>query len=298
MIGSKFLAGRDRYERVMEGWVDATHESAFTLTAQLSDNDAGVEVVAVATPSPGYEIIEARARALSGDPERVSPGILADFPALAGTRMVSGFTRRLAEITAERPGAHLVMDAAIEVARLARQATKLSPDKLSAAKSGDPKLVRQLDLEGWVDLPGSCFAYSPEATPLFETLPVTIPMTADLYFPPPGKRKLFNRKKVARLERNGRRLFLFHSMFDEVHGFELSYEVDLDAGTILGADSKTSRLPYMGVCDEPQKKIASLVGQQADQGLRKRIQTLLGGSSGCSQLYDLTSDLLKLLAFA
>ncbi len=298
MIGSKFLAGRDSYERVMEGWVDATHERAFTLTAQLSDDDAGVEVVTVATPSPDYEIIEARAQALSGGPERISPALLADFAALAGTRMVSGFTRRLAEITAERPGARLVIDAAVEVARLARQATKLSDDKLDAARSGDPKLVRQLDMEGWVDLPGSCFAYSPEATILFETRPVTIPMTAELYFPPPGKRKLFNRKKIARLERNGRRLLLFHSMFDEVHGFEVSYDVDLDAGTILGAGSKTSRLPYMGICDEPQKKIASLVGHQVDEGLGKRIQTLLGGASGCSQLYDLTSDLLKLLTFA
>lgn len=298
MIGSPYLAGRDRYERVVEGWVDATHDNAFTLTAQLTDDDAGVEVVAVATPSPGYEILEAGARVLSGGPERISPGILAGFDALAGTLMVSGFTRRLAEIVGERPGARIVIAAAIEVARLARQATKLSDDKLNAVRSGDPKLVRQLDMEGWVDLPGSCFAYSPEATPLFETRPVTIPMTAELYFPPPGKRKLFNRKKVARVERNGRRLFLFHSMFDEVHGFEVRYEIDLDAGTIAGAESKTSRLPYMGVCDEPQRKVASLVGQPVDQGLRKRIQSLIGGSSGCTQIYDLTSDLLKLLSFA
>ena len=43
--------------------------------------------------------------------------------------------------------------------------------------------------------------------------------------------------------------------------------------------------------------IASLVGQGADGALRKRIQTQLGGESGCAQLYDLTADLLKLLTF-
>jgi hypothetical protein len=53
----------------------------------------------------------------------------------------------------------------------------------------------------------------------------------------------------------------------------------------------------MGICNEPQEKIASLVGQPADRELKKRIQTLIGGSSGCAQLYDLTSDLLKLLSF-
>jgi len=64
---------------------------------------------------------------------------------------------------------------------------------------------------------------------------------------------------------------------------------------VAAADSITSRLPYQGICTEPQGKIGSLVGQPADGGLRKRIQTELGGESGCAQVYDLTADLLKLL---
>ena len=66
---------------------------------------------------------------------------------------------------------------------------------------------------------------------------------------------------------------------------------------MAAADSISSRLPYQGICTEPQGKIASLVGQGADGALRKRIQTQLGGESGCAQLYDLTADLLKLLTF-
>jgi len=58
----------------------------------------------------------------------------------------------------------------------------------------------------------------------------------------------------------------------------------------------TPRLPYMGVCSEPQRRFAALVGETADAGLRKRIQGTLGGAAGCAQLYDLTSDLVKLLA--
>jgi hypothetical protein len=38
-----------------------------------------------------------------------------------------------------------------------------------------------------------------------------------------------------------------------------------------------------------------MIGQSADGLLRKRTQTLLGGEGGCAQLYDLSSDLLKLL---
>ena len=63
----------------------------------------------------------------------------------------------------------------------------------------------------------------------------------------------------------------------------------------MRAEHVTPRLPYMGVCSEPQRKLAALVGETADAGLRKRIQTTLGGQSGCAQLYDLTADLLKLL---
>jgi hypothetical protein len=84
-------------------------------------------------------------------------------------------------------------------------------------------------------------------------------------------------------------------MHDNVHGFDVHYEVDLDRGVIVAADSVTSRLPYAGICDEPQGRIRALLEQPVDAQLRKRIQALIGGSAGCAQLHDLTADLLKLL---
>jgi len=86
-------------------------------------------------------------------------------------------------------------------------------------------------------------------------------------------------------------------MHDNVHGFDVHYELDLDAGTVVAADSITSRLPYAGVCTEPQGRVAAMIGQPADLALRKRAQSLLGGEAGCAQLYDLTTDLLKLVTF-
>jgi len=62
------------------------------------------------------------------------------------------------------------------------------------------------------------------------------------------------------------------------------------------AEHVTPRLPYMGICSEPQRKIGALLGETVDEGLRRRIQLHLGGPTGCAQLYDLTADLLKLLA--
>jgi hypothetical protein len=84
-------------------------------------------------------------------------------------------------------------------------------------------------------------------------------------------------------------------MHDNVHGFEVLYEIDATNGRIVKAEHTTPRLPYMGICSEPQRRIAALVGETADAGLRKRIQAHLGGPAGCAQLYDLTADLLKLL---
>ena len=40
MISSPFLQGRDRYERRMEGWVDAVPADALTHTVRVTDEDA------------------------------------------------------------------------------------------------------------------------------------------------------------------------------------------------------------------------------------------------------------------
>ena len=52
MIAPALLEHRDRYERVMDGWVDNTHPGAFTHTVVLRDDDQAVELAVVAEPSP------------------------------------------------------------------------------------------------------------------------------------------------------------------------------------------------------------------------------------------------------
>ncbi len=291
MIAPALLAGRDRYERVMEGWCDNTHEDAFTHTVRLTDSTRALEVEIVALPSPTYEIRAARLRPLHGE---VAPAIAPGFASLAGVAMVAGFTRRVAAAAGGGAGAALAVDAAIEVARLARQVAKLPRERAERA-AGNPWEAWQLDTTGWIDLPDSCFTYSAAGRALFGTRTVTTPMQPDIYSPRPGQARVFERRKVARLARHDGRLTLFHSMHDNAHGFELTYEIDATTGRIERAESLTPRLPYAGICSEPQVKIRTLVGETVDAGLPKRLRTLLGGPTGCAQLYDLTADLLKLL---
>jgi len=294
VITSPYLGGRDRYERAIEGWVDNTHEDAFTHTVRLVDDDVSLEVSAVCTLSPAYEVREAHARILAG----ADPALAEAFGGLAGARMVGGFTRRLAELGGERAGAALLVDAGVEIARLARQVAKLPRDTVAAFRHGDARQCWQLDTRAWADLPNSCFTYSQAGRALLESRPVSVPMLPELYSPPPGASRIFVRYKRARLVLTEPRLHLFHSMHDNIHGFDVHYELDLATQTIVAADSVTSRLPYRGICDEPQRAITTLIGQPADVLLRKRAQALIGGETGCAQLYDLTADVLKLLAIS
>jgi DUF2889 family protein len=210
--------------------------------------------------------------------------------------MVAGLGRKIAEAVGDGAGARLVGDAIVEIARLARQVAKLPRADAERAVASGPAACWEMDRAGFADLPDSCFTYSAEGRALFRDRLVSTPMTADLYSPRAGATRAFARKKVARIERANDRLTLFHSMHDNAHGFDVTYEVDAGTGRIVRADSITSRLPYAGICSEPQKKIASMVGETLDAELPRRIRARLGGSGGCAQLYDLTSDLLKLVA--
>jgi hypothetical protein len=292
MMEPVLLRGRGRYERVTTGRVDNTHDDAFTHTVRLEDPERALEVEIVATPSPDYAIRAARCRTLRGD---VAPAVTAGVTSLAGAAMVGGLTRRAAQATGGGAGAALAVDAVIEVARLARQVAKFPRERAERAAGGDPWECWQLDTTGWADLPDSCFTYSDAGRALFGTRAIATPMQPDLYSPRPGQRGVFERRKVARLERRDGGLILFHSMHDNCHGFEITYEIDA-GGRFVKAEHVTPRLPYMGICSEPQRKIGALLGETVDEGLRRRIQLHLGGPTGCAQLYDLTADLLTLLA--
>jgi Protein of unknown function (DUF2889) len=292
MIQPAVLRGREIYERTMEGWTDDAEGDGLAHTVRLADPDRQIELRAATTTSPTYEIRHASCRILGGDVAEVGAGIAS----LAGARMVAGFTRRVAEAVGHGAGAAFVVDAAIEVARLARQVAKLPREQAERAASGDALDCWQLDTTGWVDLPDSCFTYSAAGRSLFGTRPIATPMQPDLYSPHPGQQRVFVRKKLARLARVDGRLVLFHSMHDNVHGFEITCELDAATGRVLRAEHVTPKLPYMGICSEPQRRISALVGEIADDGLRKRLGPLIGGATGCAQLYDLTADVLKLLA--
>ncbi|HEV8307918.1 MAG TPA: DUF2889 domain-containing protein [Methylomirabilota bacterium] len=294
---SPYLADADRYERAMHGWVDVPEDAAFAITVRIADPWVGVELAAVTTPSPEYAIRAARGRVLVGPVERIDPALGEAMTGLGGIPMTPGYRRKVSEVAGGRPGASYFVDAAIEVARLARQVTRLPDDVVARHLPEGPVGAWRLDMQGWVDLPSSCYTYRPASERLFAERHVAAPIPPILYHPPRGAQRVFNRTKVARLERRVDQLLLSHAMFDEVHSFQIWYVVDAE-GTVVDAGSRTPRLPYVGICDDAQVRVRELMGQRLDTGLRKRLGGLVGGTSGCAQLYDLTADLLRLVTLA
>jgi hypothetical protein len=297
---SSYLVDGDRYERAMHGWVDAGERETFVATVQLVDPWVGVELVAETTPSPTYAIRAARGRVLVDPGGRVDPAVAAAMPGLAGLTMAAGFTRATAQVAGVRPGAAYFVDAAIEIARLARQVARLPAATVARHWAEGPVGLWRLDRQGWTDLPGSCYTYRDESEALFAERAVATSMPRALYDPAAGAARVFNRAKVARLERRADGIWLSHSMFDEAHSFQI-WLVVADAGAtgpvIVDAGSRTPRLPYGGICSDPQERIRALVGQPVDADLRKRLGAIVGGPAGCAQLYDLTADLVKLLLY-
>jgi hypothetical protein len=294
-ITCRYLDPAGAYERMVTAWVDTLDRPLLRLNARLSDRLIDLEVSLVAEPSPSYRLSEAAATVRAGSADAGCEALVKAFRAIGDLRIVGGFRRQVAGLLGEHPLAGHFLDAALEAARLSRQVTRI--DLPHAAPLG-PSEFHRLDLEAWPELLDLCFTYRAETAALLAELPVRTPATVDMYAAPPGRTLVFHRYKRSRVARAGPALSLYQSMFDQVHGFELWYDVDPRTGEILEARLLTPRLPYMGICEEPQQRVRDMVGAKLGADWASGVRARLGGRRGCFQLTDLTSDLCRLLSWS
>src|SRR5262249_61262575 len=121
------------------------------------------------------------------------------------------FARVLGEIWGGRSGPPLFADAALEIARLARQVTRLPAAMSAVVADGDATACWNLDTTGWVDLPGSCFTYSAAGRSMLAPRHVTTPMERSLYSPATDARTGFRRKRLRCLAHARGRLHASHA---------------------------------------------------------------------------------------
>jgi hypothetical protein len=293
-IECRFLDRASSYERTVTGWVDTLEGSLLQLNAQLSDGLIDLEVSLVAEPSPSYQLSAATATARSEPTKERCGPLLEAFRGIGSLRIAAGFRRQVAGLLGEHPFASHLLDVAIEAARLSRQVTRVD---LPGSPPRKPAEFHRLDLEAWPELLDLCFTYRAETEALFAERPVRTPAIVDMYAAAPGRKLVFHRYKRSHVARAGGTLSLYQSMFDQVHGFELWYDVDEQSHEVLAARVLTPRLPYMGICEEPQQRIRDMIGVKLGADWAGGVRMRLGGRRGCFQLTDLTSDLLRLLTW-
>ena len=109
-------------------------------------------------------------------------------------------------------------------------------------------------------------------------------MKPDLYSPRPGQREgLRAAQGGAAGARRAGGCDLFHSMHDNVHGFEITYEIDLATGHDRARRARHAAAALRGhLLGAAAADRGAASARRADAGLRKRIQTTLGGEGGCA----------------
>ena len=288
------LEGRARYERVMHGWVDNLHEDALTHTVRLSDDDRGLEVAIVALPSPSYLIHEARLTPLTGD---VAPSVVAGFARLAGAALVGGLTRQVADARRRRRRRR---------ARRRRHDRGRAPrpsggqDAARRRPSARPRAIRsecwQLDTTGWVELPNSCFAYSDAGRSLFGTRTVARRCSPTSTARGRGSARV----RAAEGRATGARGRAAPALpLDARQRARLRDHLRDRSGHAGGSCApSTSRRDCRTWASARSRSGGSrrCSARRPTPGCASASRATLGGEHGCGQLYDLTADLLKLLA--
>ena len=247
----------------MDGWVDNTARGRVHPHGARSRRRPGARGVGRrAAVADATLIREARAaRRWPATSRRPSRPASRGSP---GPQMVGGLTRRVAELPGRAPAAPP------RGGRHHRGRASRAPGRQAAAgarPSARPAATRsecwQLDTTGWVDLPNSCFTYSDAGRSLFGTRTVATPMVPDLYSPRPGPAASLRaaQGRAAGARRTGG-CDLFHSMHDNVHGFEITYEIDLATRARSCAPSTSRRgCRTWASARSRSGKIAALVGE-------------------------------------
>jgi hypothetical protein len=253
--------------------------------------------------TPAYKVIQASARHLCGEPEVLAPGLVMRYPDIRGVRIGRGFTKTVREALGHLPGYQDHMVLAIEMARAGLQAYKLPKGYherfqplVADLPPGPSRLARmawEQDRTYLPDLCNSCYTLRDESVVLFEERTV-VSFDPNLISPDPGQKRFFWRhKRMCISEHPSSQGFRCQNeMADTMHDIRLAFDLSTD-GTVNQAVSEGVRLPYLGICDDAQVRTSGLNGKKLSKDFIQLIADQVGGSAGCTHLFDLSVDCLR-----
>lgn len=296
------------YVRAFEAEIDNYSDEELLVRGHLKDHRYSIEHTWILR-TPGYEVAKAEARHICGEAELLSPELLARYPAIKGVRIGRGFSKHIREVLGELPGnlEHLFLS--IEMARVGQQVYKFPQgfekkflptiDTIAPGPSREARLAWEKDRAYMPDLANSCYTYRDRTAELFAQRQVICTFGGSVISPQPGQKRVFWRRKRLTISQRANESQGFqcqNEMQDTIHDIRLEFRISPD-GRLRHAQSRGLRLPYAGICEDAQLRTQGLDGKKVTKEYIRLLADQVGGSSGCTHLFDLSVDCLRLFQF-
>lgn len=285
------------YLRTFDAEIDILTDNEVLVRGAMSDHRFGFEHVwRVRTPE--YEVLDARAAQIAGETRDFDPALCARYAGISGVRVGRGFSKRVISTLGELPGAREHLLLSIEMARIAQQVYQFPPEFEARFQGQAPsaQLSWTKDRAYMGDLANSCYTYRDASAELFAAREVRVGFAEDLYRPKPGDKRAFWRNKTISIELTPAGYVVESAMEDLIHDIKIGFDLSRE-GVISNARSRGLRLPYHGICEDAQLRTAGLDGMKVTASFILQFADRIGGSQGCTHLFDLSIDALRLFDF-
>lgn len=291
----------DAYTRTFAAEIDVLADCTLLVRGELQDPRVTL-AHRWTLRTPAYEVLDAQAQQLAGDAAHFAPELCERYAAIAGIRIGRGFTKHILTALGDLPGAQEHLLLALEMARVGQQVYQFPPE-LDAQFLPHDDSTTEGARAAWLkdraymsDLMNSCYTYRNETAELFDTRTVHCGFDAALTRPQPGDRRAFWRNKRLTITRQTNGFACESAMEDRIHDILIRFDLS-NEGLISNAASRGLRLPYHGICEDPQLRTTGLNGLRVTSAYVKQFAEHVGGATGCTHLFDLSMDCLRLFQF-
>ncbi len=294
------------YVRTFEAQADYLLDATVRIRGTLSDHRCRLEYDWV-VQIPECEILRASAQHLLGEPTVLSAQLQGSSSDILGVCTSQGFTKTMRQTLGHLPGHQEHLALAIEMARVSLQAYpvpkgdhKRFEASVAAIPPGPHRLARMVwerDRADWPWLRNSCHTYRDESASSFDEH-TAVGFDLDSVSPEPGQERFFWRRKRMKISahQNPLRFQCQNDMTDSYQEMRVAFDLEAD-GTMNNATSRGVRLPFQGLCEAPQRRTVGLNGLTLNKEFSRLIADQVGGSTGCSHLFDLATDCLRLFTW-
>jgi len=293
---------QSNYLRTFDAEIDVLAENELLVRGSMRDHLFAFEHI-WKLRTPEYEVIEASARQIEGE---FDPRLCQRYAGISGARIGRGFSKRVISALGDSPGAQEHLLTAIEMARVGQQVYQYTPEFEARFPAGDGDTteaarIAWLKDRAYIGLANTCYTYRDESEGLFASREVRCGFDAELMRPKPGDKRVFWRNKRLAIELkvsgNGGTVYACESaMEDRIHDIKINFDLSSD-GLVSNARSHGLRLPYHGICEDPHLRTPALDGLKVTGGFVRQFADHVGGAQGCTHLFDLSIDVLRLFKF-